>query len=54
MTNTQKALCRNPTISNNSHQSGHENRNDTLHGIKGANMSGHANITEVDSHTGEV
>ena len=54
MAKTQQTLCRNPTVGDNAHQSRHKDGDNALHGVKGADVSTHANVAKVDAHTCEI
>ena len=54
MAATQQTLGRNPTVGNDTHDGGHENRDDTLHGEERSDVLAHAHVSQVNTHTGEV
>ena len=54
MAKPQQFLCRNPAVGNNAHQGGHEDRHNALHGKERTDVSPHADIAQVDSHTCQI
>ena len=54
MTQSQQALRRNPAVGNNTQYGRHEQRNDTLHGIKYSDMASQTNFSQIGTHRRKI
>ena len=54
VTYTEQPLCLDPTVGYDTDQCRHEQRHDTLHGIKEAYVRGHARACQIGSHRRQI